>query len=380
MAADAGRRGYRHLLDAFWDEARSFGIPLPTEDPVSAPAFCQARAKVSSDSIRELLHEASRRFDSTFPEEGSWRGHRVLAVDGSKVNLQRSPELDQAFGRPRGAHCPQVLMSALVNVNSKVPVDVAIAPNASSERELLLNEHLPLLQPGDIVVLDRGYPSYEVIQRLLEAEVEFLMRVPTRSAFSAITDFLDKEGDDYLVTLEPPAGKHRDAGVVCLRAVRFPDSDGEDTVYLTSLRRCQGFTRSDLGQLYKMRWEAEEFFKTFKGPYLGQNQFHSKTAAGIQQEILAVCLFHSISRYFMAAAAETDGSPFHELSVKSTSLGLAAYVVRILLTDPDRSIHWLRQLLDRVARTRDKRRPGRSFPRRSFKPGRRWDPSGRRGA
>ena len=34
MVGDAGRSGYRHLLDAFWDEARSYGLELPTDKPV----------------------------------------------------------------------------------------------------------------------------------------------------------------------------------------------------------------------------------------------------------------------------------------------------------------------------------------------------------
>ena len=38
MVADGNRRGYRHLLDGFWDEARSYGLELPTDTPVSAVA------------------------------------------------------------------------------------------------------------------------------------------------------------------------------------------------------------------------------------------------------------------------------------------------------------------------------------------------------
>ena len=47
MVADGNRRGYRHLLDGFWDEARSHGLELPTEKPISAASFCTARHKIS---------------------------------------------------------------------------------------------------------------------------------------------------------------------------------------------------------------------------------------------------------------------------------------------------------------------------------------------
>jgi len=41
-----------------------------------------------------------------------------------------------------------------------LPYDLRIAPYASCERTLLL-EHLEMLEEGDILVLDRGYPSHE---------------------------------------------------------------------------------------------------------------------------------------------------------------------------------------------------------------------------
>ena len=70
MVADGNRRGYRHLLDAFWDECASHHVLLPTERPVSAPAFCQARSKLSSgrgnvvaqmETLQKLGAKASKR-------------------------------------------------------------------------------------------------------------------------------------------------------------------------------------------------------------------------------------------------------------------------------------------------------------------------------
>lgn len=101
MVGDANRRGYRHLLDAFWDECASHGMTLPTTDPVSAPAFCQARAKISTDMLGEVLRGAAARFAATFGDLWTWRGRRVFAVDGSKFNLGRSSELDRLRRRSR---------------------------------------------------------------------------------------------------------------------------------------------------------------------------------------------------------------------------------------------------------------------------------------
>ena len=155
MVGDRNRRGYRHILDAFWDECSSHGVPLPTETPVTASAFYQARAKLSDDLLRHVLHQAAAEMDSTFRSASHWRGRRVFAVDGCKLDLQRSDELDARFGRPECGHVPQATLSALVNVMTRIPTDVVIGPirSGACERQLLL-DHLGVLDAGDVLVLD----------------------------------------------------------------------------------------------------------------------------------------------------------------------------------------------------------------------------------
>ena len=163
------------------------------------------------------------------------------------------------------------------------------------------------------------------------------------------------------------------------RAVKLTNPAGEESFYLTSLRRTH-VTRAQIAELYRLRWQAEEFFKLEKSAYFDQRQFHAKSALGVTQEIFAQAIYVVIARFLLASAAKHVGARYHDLSVKSAALALADYLTRLCLDDPDRAAHSLPRLLDRIARTRDKRRPGRSFPRRSFRPGPRWGPSGRRGA
>ena len=379
MVADAGRRGYRHLIDAFWDEAGSFDMPLPTERPISAPAFCEARKKITPALVRSLVHQAADAHDLRFGAEQRWLGRRAFAVDGCKVNLQRSDDLACAFGVPCGAHCPQAMVSTLFDLVSKVPHDVVVAPHGSSEREQLVLL-LDRLKPGDVLVLDRGYPSFEVFCILLDAGIDFVVRVPATSSFAAVSGFVKAGACDRRVTLAPP----RDSGLIDraainVRAVRTENLEGEPSVLLTSLRRNE-FSRAQIVDLYRRRWEIEEFYKLSKSNYLGQGQFHARSKEGVEQEVLSVALFVGITRYLMAAAAEQHGIAYAEISPKAGVLGTADYVVRLLLlADPDRAPALLSRLLDRIIRTKDPKRPGRRFPRRSFKPVPKWCATGRRG-
>lgn len=378
MVADGNRRGYVHLLDGFWDEARSYGLSLPTEEPIAAASFCTARHKITSDLLRRLVHEVAGSFDKSFGKSLRWHGRRVFAIDGTKINLQRSPDLNAAFGVPNDAYCPQVLLSVLLDVCGKVPVDLEIAPFASSERDHLL-AMLPRLKPRDVVVLDRGYPSHEVLQALTEAKVDFLIRVPSSHTFAAIDYARESPGDDYRVIIDPPAGSPGGWCPLRLRVVRLTNPCGEETFFLTSLRRSH-FSRALLRQLYHMRWDAEEFYKLAKGPYIGQGQFRSKTPAGVRQEMHALVLFLAVARFLLAAATRATKGDYLESSQKAAVLGTADYITRLFLADDqDFALRELLALLQRIARRRDKRRPNRSFPRVSYKPSPRWGPNGRRG-
>jgi hypothetical protein len=129
-----------------------------------------------------------------------------------------------------------------------------------------------------------------------------------------------------------------------------------------------------------MRWEAEEFYKLMKGPYIGQGQFRSKSPEGIRQEIHALVLFLAIARVLMATAAKVESEDYKALNQKAAVLGLAAYITRLFLeSDGDFASRELRALLRRIVHTREPKRPPRSAPRVSFKPRLRWGPSGRVG-
>ncbi len=103
MVGDSNRRGYRHLLDAFWDECASHGLTLPTADPVSAPAFCQARAKISTSLLRDVLHGATSKFAETFRvlRPGEVHGRSLLTAPSSTSHAARSAIYTSAGRQPR---------------------------------------------------------------------------------------------------------------------------------------------------------------------------------------------------------------------------------------------------------------------------------------
>lgn len=379
MSAGAGRGGYSLMLDAFWEEAHRSGIALPQAEPVSAAAFCKARRKLKPELLAAFLTMIGSVLDEQHSNKLRWNGHRIFAVADMRLNLQRSPELAEHFGVPHGGHCPQGLVSTLFDVVGRFPIAATVAPGPSCERQELLRI-LPHLRAGDILTLDRGYPSYEVLQALTAAGIDFVIRVPKSGSFEAAKVVAESSGNDYIMHIPPPrnGGRDGDQGIQ-VRCVRVDVGAEDPWLLFTSLRRSDA-TVAQLRDLYHMRWTIEESYKLVKCDAFSLRQLHAKSVLGVEQEVLAQLALISISRLLAANAAAEHGIPAVDASPKAAVLAIAKGIVRLMLCDdPDRRMEHHAQLLRQIARRRVIHRPGRTSPRISFKPGPRWNSKGRVG-
>jgi len=372
------RRGYQRMLEAFWDEARDFGLELPCDQPVSAQAFSAARRKLPAEVVRELVHEASDAFDREHGQAFRWHGRRLLAVDGKRLDVQASDELRRTFGEPTGAHYPQIHISTLFDVCAKVPLDVEVGRYGSDER-VQLSKLLGRTRAGDVLVGDRGYPSFDLIVMLLESDLDFVLRVPAKGSFKAVEEFVATGATEGEVVLHPPQGSClRGLDPIRLRVVR--SDHGKETWVLLTTLPADEFPAQEVVAAYGLRWQVECFYDLLEKDYFEQGLLHARWADGVCQEVCAQMLFVLIARHVAAQVAKDNAIPPEELSRKGSVLAVADHLVRLLLhRPPDQARGDLRRLLERVARARYRPRPGRSYPRRSFKPQPRWGPSGRRG-
>ena len=73
---------------------------------------------------------------------------------------------------------------------------------------------------------------------------------------------------------------------------------------------------------------------------------------------VSLTLTQRVTRLCMCTAAQSTGTDYESLSQKAAVLGVAAYVTRVLLPqDVDRALSSLQDLLLRIVRAREKKRP-----------------------
>jgi hypothetical protein len=377
MVSDAGRRGYGLLVEHFWSAARFAKVRLPRKNAVTGEAFCLARKKVPWEFLRLLLHQAAARFQAKFGPQFLWKGRQVFAVDGTKLPLLRDKKLFRAFGAARGAGRPMTTISVVYDVFSRVPADVTFGPHASSERAHLC-EMLDAIPAGSVLVIDRGYPGFELFWELRKRGIDFIARSATRSCFGAVKKFVRSGLDhDHLTLVRTKRAKYRDLPVtMSVRAMRF--QEGKDRMVLLTSLSGRTASRSQLAALYKARWSIEGAYKILKVDGFGLDTMHSKSVDGVKQEVVARLLFMALSQHLLAQAARWSRKQPHVLAPKAARSELAHVEVLLLLTlGSFVASALIAHCLDSVAKSRAEKRKGRAFPRRSHKPRNRWDPKGK---
>lgn len=283
---------------------------------ISASAFIQRRNELSSVLFSNIL--AALNEQQT--DSQTYFGYRVLAIDGSVVNMARDPKsrcFVQHDGAPEG-FC-QVHVNALYDVLNKTYFNCDIQPQPQQDEigalEFLLSWYD--FDEKTIIVGDRAYSSYHVFALIQRARnADFLIRIKQeRGAMREVAKLPMKELDceiEFTITTTQTK-EDKEKGYVFiqtrkekgraysnktrngrwslpspypmkLRIVRILLDTGEYETLATSL--APSFTPSMIKELYHARWGIETAFRELKYNY-GLIHLHGKSEDFVKQEIYA---------------------------------------------------------------------------------------------
>jgi hypothetical protein len=266
---------------------------------MSQQSFSEARQKLKWEACRELMDLTV----SSVYRDGysTWKGYRIWAIDGSKMQLPSDPKLLEAFGTAgRGERAATAQSSCLYDVLNDYIADALLVPMHTDERSLAFR-HLAHLQGmesfgKELVILDRGYPSAALIKAFQQAHVRFLMRVRTK--FSRDIDRM-------------PLGDRRcvltgNGGALSVRVIKFLLPSGEIETLITDLFG-KSIGISEFKALYFKRWPVETKFGELKIKLEIEN-FSGRTENAILQDYyITACLSNLISIAANEAQPIIDG-------------------------------------------------------------------------
>lgn len=141
-------------------------------------------------------------------------------------------------------------------------------------------------------MLDRNYPSYQLVAELLKQQRAFVIRCSSTS-FSTTRKMLKDEGpDSQVVVLKPPHGKSKALSglglpkAIKVRFIRVRLSMGEYEVLISSLLDEQRYPTEAFRDLYDLRWGIETFCSLLK-TRLELENFSGTSVESVKQDLYA---------------------------------------------------------------------------------------------
>jgi Transposase DDE domain len=286
------------------------------EPPVTGSAFSQARYKLRHTAFIELNDKAVVGTVYAGADYRTFWGFRVLAVDGSKILLPDTADVRAAFGTiaysngtpETTGERPYALASVLYDVLNRVGVEAVLGQAKAYEVDLAV-AHLACTHPGDLLVMDRNYPSYRMLAELIQSGRDFVVRCSAAS-FAPARRMLKGDGpDSQVVTLTPCAeqapeiGRHGLPPSLQVRFVRVRLSTGEWEVLVTSLLDETRYPTEGFRELYGLRWGLETFYGILK-TRLDLENFTGLTAEAVRQDFHATVYLTGLEAILTADAQQ----------------------------------------------------------------------------
>jgi hypothetical protein len=352
-----------HGLRLFW--------PDPDLAVATKGALCQARYRLGAPPLVALVHQVCRPL-ATPQTPGAFRfGLRLMALDGTVEDVPDSPANGRAFGRPhsgRGPSAfPQVQGVYLVECGTHAVIDAGFWPCHTSERVGALRL-LRSVCAGMLLLWDRGFHSFEMIEQTLARGAHVLGRVPATVTLTPRWLLPDGSSWAYIYPSDPQRRKRGDHLLV--RVIVYTLTDPARPGYgathrlVTTLLDAQEAPALEVICAYHERWEIELTIDEIDTHQrLVQHPLRSQKPVGVIQELYSLLLAHYAVRALMAEAAAQEG-----LAPTRLSFVQAIELIRVAIDDfhlvtPAQHPVLYQRLLRALARCRLPERARRTNPR-----------------
>ena len=276
-------------------------------------AISHARDRLGPEPMALLFERVAKPLAAK-DTPGCWlAGRRLVAIDGTCLDLPDTPANDSHFGRPgvnkgeRSAF-PQARVVALAECGTHAMFEAVIGPYTSSEAALSV-ELLGRLAPGMLCLADRGFYSFKAWENARGTGADLLWRVKDNLILDAVKDLPD---GSWLADVFDSTADRRRQRPSRVRVIEYTVEDGREPTgpfrLVTTILDHRKAPAAQLAAAYAQRWEIETGFDELKTHQRGARAvLRSKSPDLVTQEIWGHLCCHYAIRTLMLDAAEHAG-------------------------------------------------------------------------
>jgi hypothetical protein len=346
-------------------------------------AYCQARMRLPEEFFSGVARRTGRAWEADVDAKWLWRSRRVYVDDGSSVSMPDTAENQRAYPQPicqkPGLGFPLARIAAVFSLACGAVLDLGICRYAGKGQSDLgmLRQLGDLFLPGDVMLADGLMCTWTEMVMLKQRGVDSVCRLTShRTADFRRGERLGKE-DHIGKWIKPTKPRSIDRKTYdalpeflmireCRIQVEQPGFRVRSLVVATTLLDADAFTKDDLAQLYRARWNAELDLRSLK-PTLQMDVLRCKTPGLVRKEIWTHILAYNLIRTIAAQAATKHGIKPRTISFTGAVQTLEAFQPVIALQgEQDAACRKVlyEHLLDAIATHRVADRPDRYEPRR----------------
>ena len=292
---------------------------------IAKSSISEMRSKIGYKPLQSLVARACVPLaDAKRHPDAFYAGLRLVAIDGSNLEVADEPDNVKAFGYPgsRTGHAgyPQAQCAVLVECASHAIIAANLGAYRTSEWEIC-KPLLSSLDTGMLCLADRGFNGYSHWMEAQATGAQLLWRCANNRQLPVIKALGD---GSYLSEIFPSgtrSKKQRKASNegIMVRVIDYalPSAAEAQPRYrlITTLLDEKKAPALELASLYHQRWEVEAVFDELKIHLLQKRRvLRSKKADLVRQEFYGWVLAHYAVRWLMHQAATEHQQPDRSLS------------------------------------------------------------------
>ncbi len=287
--------------------------------------LCEARRSVGAAPLRLLAEEVIQLQGQSNMPQVFYRGFRLMALDSFVVDLPDTAANERVFGRPGSRRSPsafpQARVMSLCECGTHILWRSLIKPRDRNESSMA-SYFLRFLQKNMLLLWDRGFFSYGLLDEVRRRGVHVLARLKKHMVFQPIRRLAD---GSYLAKVYRGSWyRTQDSKGILARIIEYTFDDpgrpgsGQKHRLLTTLLNAREHHATELIMLYHERWEEELAIDELKTHQQERPVLRSETPVGVVQEIYGLLLGHYVIRKLMCEAAATIDVAPRRLSFVNT--------------------------------------------------------------
>jgi hypothetical protein len=291
-----------------WSEREEGSLRLANKAAIS-----HARDRLGPEPLAALFHKVAKPLAEPGTPGCFLAGRRLVAIDGTCLDLADTPANDEHFGRPgvakgERAAFPQARVVALAECGTHAIFDAIVGPYSRGENAMA-RPLLGRLEAGLCCFADRGFYSFEAWNEARKTGADLCWRVKDNLGLVPIEEL---EDGSFLAEVFDSVTDRKRAHPVTVRVIEYTIEDGRDPSgpfrLITTIVDPKEASATELAAAYAQRWEIESSFDELKTHQRGPRAvLRSRSPHLVIQEIWGHLCCHYAIRSLMFDAARTAG-------------------------------------------------------------------------